>query len=105
MVRFTEDANGQEVSLRAGEEFEVSLAETRTTGFKWVLQEGAERVCTLVSESAEAPAAPPGRTGTHLWQFRAASAGQATILLHCRRPWESGTEPSRVFQIHVHITA
>jgi predicted secreted protein len=105
MVRFEEDANGRDVSLRAGDEFEVSLAETRTTGFKWVVEKGGDPVCTLLSESAEAPAGPPGRAGTHTWHFRAAGAGQATIRLHHRRPWESGAEPGRIFRIQVHVTS
>jgi predicted secreted protein len=104
MVRFEEDANGTDVSLRAGDEFEISLVETRTTGFKWMVEKGGDPVCTLVSESAEAPAGPPGRSGTHLWHFRAASTGHATIVFNHRRPWESGTEPGRVFRIQVHVT-
>jgi predicted secreted protein len=103
MVRFEEEANGREVDLRVGDEFEVSLPETRTTGFKWMVEKGGDPVCTLVSESSEAPAGPPGRGGTHLWHFRAAGEGQATIVLHHRRPWESDVEPGRVFQIQVHV--
>ncbi len=104
MVRFQEDAHGHEANFRVGEVFEILLPETRTTGFKWLMEKGGEPVCTLVSESAEAPAGPPGKAGTHLWQFRSVQAGAATILLHHRRPWESGTAPGRVFQLQVQVT-
>ncbi len=103
MARFEEDANGREGSLRVGEVFEISLPETRTTGFEWVVEKGGEPVCALVSESADAPAGPPGRAGTHLWQFRAIQAGGATILLEYRRPWESDAEPGRVFQMQIRV--
>jgi predicted secreted protein len=104
MARFEEDANDRQVSLRVGEVFEIHLRETRTTGYEWAVEKGGEPVCALVSESAEAPAGPPGRAGTHLWQIRAAQTGKATILLHQRRPWESGIAPGRIFQIHIQAT-
>jgi predicted secreted protein len=99
-----EDANDRQVNLRVGQVFEIHLPETRTTGYKWAVEKGGEPVCTLVSESADAPGGPPGRVGTHLWQFRAAQAGKATILLHHRRAWESGGAPGRIFQIHIQAT-
>lgn len=104
MVRFGEDASGQEASLRAGEAFEIQLAENRTTGFHWAIEKGGEPVCELVNESFDAPPGPPGRAGTHLWQFRAARAGTADFLLHYRRPWESGIKPARVFHLRVRVT-
>ena len=104
MTRFEEGANGQEASFHAGELFEVFLSETRTTGFKWVVERGGEPVCALAGESTDAPPGPPGRAGTHLWQFRAAQAGFATIRLVYRRPWESSAEPGRVFQMQIRVT-
>jgi predicted secreted protein len=103
VTRFEEDANGREASFRVGELFEILLPETRTTGFKWVVEKGGEPVCAWVNESADAPPRPPGRAGTHLWQFRTAQAGMATILLQYRRPWESGAEPGRVFQMQIRV--
>jgi len=104
MVQLDENTNGQGVNLRAGDLFEIRLAETRTTGFKWIVAEAGEAVCELVEESAEAPAGPPGRAGMHRWQFRAARPGEAKILLHYRRPWEKDAEPGRVFQVRIRVT-
>jgi predicted secreted protein len=104
MVRFGEDAHGQEASFHKGDLFEILLAETRATGFKWVIERGGEPVCALVSESADAPAGPPGLAGTHLWQFRAAQVGTAAIILHSRRAWETDAPPGRVFQLQVAVT-
>jgi predicted secreted protein len=104
MDRFEEDANDRRVRVAVGEVFEILLPETRTTGYKWAVEKGGEPVCALASESSDAPAGPPGGAGTHLWQFRAAQAGTATILLHHQRPWESGAAPGRIFQIHIQAT-
>jgi predicted secreted protein len=104
MVRFDESAHGRQANFHVGDLFEICLAETRTTGFKWVVERGGEPECARVSESADTPAGPPGRSGTHVWQFRAAQVGTATIVLHSRRAWETGTAPGRVFQIQVIVT-
>jgi len=104
MVRFEENAHGHEATFHKGDLFEILLAETRTTGFKWVVERGGEPVCTLVNESANASPGPPGRAGTHLWQFRAAQVGTTTIVLHSRRAWETSAAPGRVFQIQVTVT-
>ncbi len=105
MMRLQEDANGQELTFRVGETFEICLSETRTTGFKWALENKGEPVCTLLGESSDSPAGPPGRAGTHLWRFAAAQPGTATIVLHHRRPWEAAKEPARTFQLRVRVTS
>jgi predicted secreted protein len=104
MVRFGEDAHGQEANFHIGDLFEIFLVETRTTGFKWFVERGGEPVCALVSESAEAASGPPGRAGTHLWQFRAVQAGTTTIILHSRRTWETGAAPGRVFELQINAS-
>jgi predicted secreted protein len=104
MVRFGEDAHGQETSFHKGDLFEILLPETRTTGFKWVVERGGEPVCVLVSELAEAAPGTPGKAGTHLWQFRAVQVGKATIVLHSRRAWETDAPPGRAFQLQVAVT-
>jgi predicted secreted protein len=103
MARLDETANGRESKFRVGELFEIVLAETRTTGFKWAIEKSGKPVCALVSESSEAPGGPPGQAGTHFWQFRAAQIGSTTIVLHSRRAWEARAEPARVFQLQVEV--
>lgn len=104
MIRFEADANGRAASFRTGEMFEIVLEETRMAGFKWAVEKGGESICTLAGESSDAPAGPPGHPGTHLWQFRAVQVGTTTILLRHRRPWESGDERGRVFQLQIQVT-
>lgn len=104
MIRFEEDAHGQEISVRMNETLEISLPETRTTGFRWVAQTSGEPVCSLVSESSQPPVGPPGQPGKHVWQFRVVQRGIATIVLHYRRPWEHATAATRTFEIRVHVT-
>lgn len=104
MIRFEEDADGHEVSVRMNETLEISLAETRTTGFRWVAETTGDPVCSLVSESSPPPVGPPGQPGRHVWQFRVVQHGTAGISLRYGRPWEHATTATRTFQIRVHVT-
>jgi predicted secreted protein len=104
MRRFEEDTNGQEASIRTGELFEICLSETRTAGFKWMIEKGGDPVIALASDSTEAAPGPAGGAGTHIWQFRAVQPGTSTLLLRHRRQWESGETAGHVFQMQIRVT-
>jgi predicted secreted protein len=104
MTRFEEDANGRDASIRKGELFEIALSETRTAGFKWMMEKGGDPVIALAGESTKAAPGPAGGAGMHLWQFRAMQEGTATLLLRHRRPWESAEAAGRVFQMQIRVT-
>ena len=103
MIHVDADYNGREVSLRVGEMLEIALPENRTTGFRWDLKSKAEPACILVKSTFEPAIAPPGRGGTHRWQFQAVHAGTGEIELEYRRPWEQDSPPGRIFSLSIHI--
>ena len=104
MERFEENASGREASFRVGEVFEIYLSETRTAGFKWMIEKGGDPVIALARESTEAAPGPAGGAGMHIWQFHAVRVGTATILLRHGRTWESADVPGRMFQLQVRVT-
>ena len=71
MSHVDENSNGAIVELTVGEVLEIQLAENRTTGFRWHVQTDGTPVCQPVDDRFESPSGPPGRGGTHTWQFRA----------------------------------
>jgi predicted secreted protein len=99
-MRFDETANGSEVRLRLGQELEIVLAETRTTGYRWDIVEGGAPVCRLVSDAFEADGSAPGAPGRHTWRIGAAEAGTGTFSLAYRRQFGGG-EPARRFTLRV----
>ncbi len=99
-MRFDETANGNEVRLRVGEELEIVLAETRTTGYRWDVVETGAPVCRFVRDAFEAGDPTPGAPGRHTWRIAAAQAGAATVALAYRRPFGGG-EPARRFTLRV----
>ena len=107
MKLITEESNGTEINLAAGETLEVRLEENRSTGFKWVLESSSkagEGVLALVGDSFEKGEAV-GQPGTHRWEFRAERAGSGTITLSYQRPWEGKASPARSFKLNVRVSA
>jgi inhibitor of cysteine peptidase len=103
MIRVDRSYNGREVTLAVGEVVEISLAENPTTGFRWDLEVKPEPACTLVNSTFEPATGPPGKGGTHRWQFRAARSGTGEILLEYRRPWERNTPPGQTFKLSLRV--
>jgi predicted secreted protein len=101
--QITEDSNGTEIDLAAGETLEVRLQENRSTGFKWVLESAGEKVCALVGDAFEKGSAI-GQPGTHRWEFRSEQAGSGTITLSYQRPWEEKQSPDRTFTLRVRVS-
>ncbi len=99
-MHFDETASGTEVRVQVAHPFEITLAENRTTGYRWnVVSDGAP-VCRLERDAFEAPAPTPGAPGRHTWVFSAAQAGTSVIELAYRRSFGSG-EPARQFTLRV----
>jgi len=103
MIQVDRSYNERAVTLAVGERVEVSLAENRTTGFRWDLKVKPEPVCTLVESAFEPAPGPPGKGGTHRWQFQAVRAGTGEIELEYRRPWEHDTPPGQTFKLSVRV--
>ncbi len=99
-MRLDETADGKEVRLRVGEELEIALRETRTTGYRWEVVDGGAPACRIVQDSVEPGRGAPGASGLRVWRLRAAQAGAATVALEYRRPFGGG-EPARRFTLRV----
>jgi len=100
-MQLDQTANGKIVSVKPNDEFDLSLPETRTAGYRWSLKSNPE-ACKLLEETTE-PNAKPGGEGRHHWRFRAAVLGECEIELHYARPWENASEPAKTFRMRVQI--
>jgi predicted secreted protein len=102
-MQYDESANGRQIEAKLNEEFEISLAEVRTAGYRWVIKSAGAPVCRLLEEATHPNSPGVGGSGQHVWQFRTVAAGIAEIELHSRRPWESSAEPARTFVLKVRV--
>ena len=101
MEQLDESADGREIELAAGEEFELTLDENPTTGFRWRVTADGSPACALVRDEFRAPTeGRPGQGGSHVWQFRADRAGQCRIELSYAR---AAGDASRDFTLRVRV--
>ncbi|QLQ06755.1 MAG: protease inhibitor I42 family protein [Anaerolineae bacterium] len=91
------------IQTRVGEEFEIDLAATPSTGYLWNL-----RACPAVFETLPVERALPtdityrvGATGAQTFRFRATAAGVYTMTFVLQRPWEKRAIRRCVFQVDV----
>jgi len=85
----TQADNGRTIELHVGDQFKLSLRESRMAGYRWNVVEKGEPVLTSV-ETKEQPRAPAlGEPKMRAWQFMAEKTGSAHVYLQHRRPWET----------------
>ena len=102
-MQYDERSNGQEISAKVGEKFEVVLSETRTAGYQWVITEHGAPILELLSEETIPKAGSVGGSGHHIWRLRTASAGEASLACEYSRPWEKAPKPARTFTLKVRV--
>jgi inhibitor of cysteine peptidase len=103
-LRFGEDSNGKEISVKAGQEFTVVLPENPTTGYRWRIEKDGAPVCSKIGDSFSPPAdSRIGSPGTHEWRFRAAAPGAASIEMRLTRKW-NGDSSTRSFALRLLVS-
>lgn len=95
----TASDKGKTISVPVGTTFSVDLVGVPTAGYVWAVAEKP----AFLSEPREASGntttaqSQPGFVGGNHWEvfaFEAKSAGEGTLKLEQRRPWEPKTEPA-----------
>jgi predicted secreted protein len=102
-MQYDERSNGQEIVAERNEEFEISLSETRTAGYHWVVAEKGESILELLSETAIPSSGAVGGSGHRIWRFRTTSPGEARLTFEYGRPWETSVKPTRTFTLKVRV--
>lgn len=102
---YDENANGKDVELAVGQQFEICLPELPTTGFQWSFTSNGEPACVLLNSSYTATKNQYDGEGSRCWQFQAAQTGSTHISIVYQRPWEQAAPPARSFTLTVHVQA
>ncbi len=102
-VTVTPSAGVREIVLAVGETIAVRLAENPTTGYRWTIAGGGDRLVEIDSTFEPPPSRDKaGAGGTRVFRLRAAHAGRVTLALTYARPWETGPAASQR-ELHVEI--
>lgn len=101
-VELGEADNGTTVEVKTGQVIEISLPGNITTGYNWVAD--AEPLSILTQEGEpefEADSDLIGAGGMITLKFKAKSAGQETLRLEYRQPWDKEMTPEGEFEVIV----
>jgi predicted secreted protein len=104
-VDANEADNGGQVELEQGKLLVVTLESNSSTGYRWELIENNESILKQFGQVEYKPAETSeqpmvGAGGWEIFRFKAVSAGQMTLGLAYRRPWED-VESLKTFSIQV----
>lgn len=98
------------VSLRVGQQLDVTLESNPTTGYDWLIDAAPD---AAVIEQAGEPSYQPapvasnvvGSGGTTTFRFDARAAGTTTVVLRYKRSWEDDTADDQLVTVDVTVTA
>jgi len=93
----------ENLTIHPGEEFEIRLSATASTGFIWRVGSVPELVETLGSTFEQPGQEPPkpGAPATQVFRFRATRPGQAQLFFELKRAWENSPAQTHVVNVTV----
>jgi len=101
-VQLTEEDNGGLAELGEDQILVISLESNPSTGYSWQVAEMNQDTLHQLGETEFEQVSPLlGAPEKQTLRFKAVGAGQSTLKLVYRRPWEKGVEPAREFSIQV----
>ena len=93
---------GRQVALSVGESVAVVLAGNPTTGYQWEVVALDESIVKQLGRGTFEPSSTAlGAGGQLTLRFQGAGAGQTSLKLVYRRPFEKHTPPAQTFEIQV----
>ena len=100
----TEQDNGRDIDLNAGETLIVRLPSNPSTGYTWtVAGEPAPLKLEKSTFHKKTANAGVGAPGTMVFRLAATSSGIANLTIVYRRSWEYNTPPMKTFSVRVNV--
>ena len=103
VVTITDEDNGKDIDLPAGDTLVLRLKSNPSTGYSWAIK-GDPSPLRLVKSSTKKNAQTGHAVGapvTQEFRLTAVSAGMASLTLEYRRPWEYHVAPAKTFKVKV----
>ena len=92
----------EQIHIRPGKTFVISLPENKTTGYSWQIVQPADT--SIIQKTQDRFIAPKtnllGAGGTHTWTFRTRKSGQTSIIFWMAKWWDP-TEPITMHRVNV----
>ena len=107
-IRLGAQDEGGQVELNEGQVLVISLEGNPSTGYMWAVEEADERILRQTGKIEFEPELHPlgapgllGASSKQILRFEAVAAGQTTLKLAYRRPWEKDVKPTETFSLQV----
>ncbi|MBU0490493.1 MAG: protease inhibitor I42 family protein [Chloroflexi bacterium] len=98
----TQADNGKTIEVNQGSEVKVVLVSNPTTGYSWQVAEVDAKVLQQVGEAQfKADSDAIGAGGKETFTFKAAGAGQTTLKMEYKRPWETDVAAAETFVVTI----
>jgi inhibitor of cysteine peptidase len=106
---FTE--NETQITVTAGDWFDVSLASNKTTGYSWSLAITESNPEGVLADMGNEYIAPEnsgdrpklGASGKEVWHLKTLSAGTVNLVFTYSRPFETDKEPAKTVIFNVTV--
>lgn len=107
-VRLNDSHTGMQKELTRDQVLFVTLESNPTTGYSWQVAEIDKAVLRQVGNSeykSSASGNPPvvGAGGAETFRFETVSAGNSTLKLVYRRPWEKDVPPIKTYTLQIAV--
>lgn len=95
--------NGKTIAIRPGQSILIKLPAQFGTGYSWQLVNPKNKDLVIVERPPSESESPhePGSTQTQVFRLSFTGSGEADVVLHYRRPWETSAVPLKTFRIKV----
>ena len=104
-ITLTEQDNGRDIDLNAGETLIVRLPSNPSTGYNWIVAGEPSPLelqkSTFQKKSSNSKVV--GASGTSVFRLSASSSGISNLTLVYRRSWEYNTPPMKTFSVRVNV--
>ena len=104
-VTVTDQDNGKDIDLIAGNTLLVKLKSNPSTGYAWTVSGDPSPLrlekTTYVKNSKSSKAV--GAPGMQVLRFGVSSSGMATLTVVYRRSWEYNVPPAKTFSVRVNV--
>ena len=107
-VRLSAKDDSRQIELKEGQVLVISLESNPSTGYTWEIGGAKETILRQMGKIEFEPQSGPlgapallGAPGKQILRFEAVAAGQTTLRLVYRRPWEKGAKPAKTFYLQV----
>jgi inhibitor of cysteine peptidase len=101
-ISLKQSASPQDVTLKTGDELELTLPGNPTTGYTWQKVAGDEKILAQNSDYKYTPDTKLiGSGGKFVFTFKAATAGETRLRFAYQRTFEKNIPPVKIFEVTV----